>query len=315
VLPQGHRLGRNNNTVFFTPDIELRRRDGRRVPYRFILRVEGSDDSCPMWSGASVWSAETEIKDRPCTVTLRDGSMDGDFRAFGRTSVSLKPESSAADSTTRWSWSILSSIVCFDDGFKRLRFLGDESRADEFRLILEPYTNAIGELAPRVIGSTGDALSASWRYMRLEGESDPNVRFGLPQRDGAAVVPVGTYELSYAQVVYGKGTNASWSCQVSKYSGVAIGEDETCKLELGPPTLEVLAINADRRYSSDVKPATEFPREMTVYLSPKIYGPSGEEFARFAHADNERRKASPFPRMRIMDAGGSEVVTAKLEYG
>lgn len=315
VIPEGHYFSRQNTTVFFTPDMELLMQDGRRVPGRFLLRVNGAEDSCPMWSCASVWTAEADINDRPYRATLRAGSVVGGFRTFGRTSILLEQAGVATNSKPRPSWSPLSSIIRLDGGFKRLRFLGDESRADDFRLVLEPCTNATGRLAPRVVGSGGKTLESSFDYVRLVGESEPDVRFGLSVDKGGGVVPVGIYELSYARVAYSEVTNTRWTCQVSKYSGVEIVEDEICELSMGPPTLAVEAVDADRRYSSDTKPTTEFTRETTIYLSPKVSGPNGEEFSRFARAVNGKRKESPAPRLRIADADGSEVATAKLEYG
>ena len=316
TLPANHYLSRGNYTFFFTPDMKLPGDENGVEPYRMVLRMDAPDDNCPMWSGAALWAAEGEIEGERYALTLDDGSIRSGFRTFGRAKFSLQHSEQDEDATKRLQWQTLSRIVRVDDRFMRLRFLGKESDPDGFRLILEPYKGTTGTLQPEIVAANGDRTTAACSYVRLKGASDKDVHFGFTIEDGPVEVPSGTYELTYARLSYAAGEGETWTCQVSDYAGVEAGVNDTRPLPLGPPAMNVVAIDANRRYSSSTKPATEFPADMTVYLSPEMRGPHGELFGRFySEKKGERGRVASNPSLVIADSNGNNIAAKTMEYG
>jgi hypothetical protein len=314
-IPESHHLSRSKCKLFFTPDMRLPGEEGELEPCRLALRVERSDTSCPMWSGASLWTGTSDINGVAYDVLLRDGSLRGGFRTFGRARVSLKPSNASEKTARRPRWQTLSRIVRHGERFMRLRFLGNESRADDFRLILEPYEGSTGKLRMELLGTSGVKLPATCSYATLKGESDPDVYFGFAITNDVAEAPSAQYTITYAKLSY-KADGDAWTCRLKDYNGVTVGEGDTRTLPLGPLSLAVVAVDANRRYSSDAKPATKFPATKDVYISPEVTGPRGESFSHFSRlADNGRSTGASNPSLRITDAEGNEVVAKTLEYG
>ena len=313
-IPESHYLSRSKCKLFFTPDMQLPGEEEEPEPYRLVLRVDPGSTGCPMWSGASLWTGSGEIDGVGYDVLLRDGSLHGGFRTFGRAQFDLRP-SGESEEKARPRWHSLSRIIYHGERFMRLRFLGNESREEDFRLILDPYEGATGKLRMELLGADGDKLPATCSYARLKGESDPDVYFGFPVTNDVVEAPSAQYTITYAKLSYGTDAEA-WTCRLKEYSGVTVGEGDTRTLPLGPLSLAVVAVDANRRYSSDVKPATEFAAEKDAYISPEVTGPNGETFSQFSaiKSGGRARKAS-HPSLRITDAQGNEIVATTLEYG
>ena len=316
TIPATHYFSRSNYTFFFTPDMMLPSDGGGSEPYRMVLRVKSPDDNCPMWSGGALWTAEGDIDGERYALALHDGSLRSGFRNFGRAKFSLQKPGQDKDASKRLQWQTLSRIVHVNDRFMRLRFLGKESDPDGFRLVLEPYTGSAGKLQPEIVTAHGNRTPASCSYVRLDGESDEDVHFGFTIEGGPIEAPSGTYNLAYARLSYGITSSETWTCQVSDYAGVEVGAGDTRALPLGPPAMNVIAIDANRRHSSSAKSATEFPAEMTVYLSPEVQGPHGETFGRFYSMKQGGRKRVPAnPSLLIKDSAGNTVASETMEYG
>ena len=75
---------------FLTPNFEMLSSDGRKYPYRYIIRSTGLGST--MWGSSCVWEGKGKIEGKPYRIVLFDRSQNGDFTQFGNDSCMITPD-------------------------------------------------------------------------------------------------------------------------------------------------------------------------------------------------------------------------------
>ena len=302
----------SRSTEFVTPDFIMSTRDGHQVPFRALLRVafygSSSRPQC-MWSPSCVLEGTSAIDGETAKLTLFTNGFSGSFKDFGRSRFSLQ---TSEEKTGRYvPQQTLSSLVNQEGQFYCLKLFGSHEKGKTIRAILEKYAGATGELAINLAGETN--LKAKLSSARIMGNKDTNIYLDI---GGQSILPAEVYKLSNGYIEYGAKEKNEWRMSFSEGPEFTIAPEKTCNVEFGKPALSVSAIDEKKRYSSDAKGQSIFSKGTTIYLSPKIKGKAGELYGRFSQrGPNSRRQTDKEPKVRIVDADGKEVASAKMEYG
>lgn len=305
--------GTSRHTEFVTPDFIMNTRDGRQVPFRALLRVSfygsSSRPQC-MWSPSCVLEGTSTIDGEPTKLILLGYDFPGSFTKFGRCRFSLQEGQEKAGQQV--STQTLSSLINHDGQFYDLKLYGSHEKGKAIRAVLEKYTGATGELAVKLTGDTN--LKVRLSSATITGSKDTNIHFNIS--GGQSKLPAEAYKLSSAYIYYGTENDDQWRVNFTEGPEFTIDPEKTCNIELGKPVLSVSAIDEKNRYRSNVKKQSVFSKGTTIYLSPKIKGRADEVYGRFSQRDpNSRRQTDMEPNVRIADADGKEVASAKMEYG
>jgi len=307
ILPQ--KGASSNRTDFYTPDFVVRKDDGQLVPFRVLLRVQNYGSLSCMWSPACVLKGTTEIDGRPATLVFWCRSFSGAFTEYGRSSFMLNIGQDANRSSYR---STLSRLVCIGDEFYQLTVEGRHEKGGAVRVVLEKDTTPRGELAVAMSGERD--LKAQLNSGTLVAGEGADIHFRIVEQQTS--LPAGTYRLTGAVVEYTWDKWSTWRTSVKEGPEVAIESGQTATAELGEPQLSVVAVDARKRYNSDVEEKSVYTKGPTVYLSPRIKGRAGEVYTRFSKAGPDRQRHVDIePAVRILDPDGKEIVVELMKYG
>ncbi len=297
---------------FVTPDFVMGTDDGRKVPFRVLLRADFFGDSSRpncMWSPSCVLEGTSTIDGEPIKLILYASYSSGSFKKFGRCSYSLLTEEEKFGRYVPQQ--TLSSIINHDGQFYRMRLSGSHEKSKSIRAVLEKYTGATGELAVQLTKKT--KLSTKLGNMNIIGSKDSTIQFNVSS--GQAKLPTGAYKLNRSYVDYGKEKNSEWRLDFTEGPDFRIEADKTSNIELGKPELSISAVDEKRRYHSDVKEQTVYSKGTNIFISRIIKGKAGELYGRFSQKEDRGRLKGIEPDIRILDADGQEVVAAKIKYG
>lgn len=314
ILPIPAEAQRTSRSIeFVTPDFIMKTRDSHQVPFRALLSVSfygsSSRPQC-MWSPSCVIEGTSAIDGEPTKLILFTDGFSGSFQNFGRCSYSLL--TSAEKFGQYVPKQTLSSLVNHDGQFYYLKLYGRHEKGKAIRAVLEKYTGATGELAVKLTGDTN--LKVRLSSARITGSKDTNIHFNISE--GQSKLPAEAYKLSSGYIYYGTENDDQWRVNFTEGPEFTIDPEKTCNIELGKPVLSVSAIDEKNRYRSNVKKQSVFSKGTTIYLSPKIKGRADEVYGRFSQKDpNSSRQTDKEPNVRIADADGKEVASAKMEYG
>ena len=299
---------------FVTPDFVMNKGDGRKVPFRVLLRVsffgESEQPSC-MWSPSGVLEGTSNVDGEQTKLILFTSGFEGKFNKFGWCSYALV---GSEEETGKYiPRSKLSSIINHDGKFYNLKLYGSHEEGRTVRAMLENYTGDIGELAVQLTGNT--SLKANLNSAGIVGSKDGTICFRISS--GQAELPTGAYKLSSGRIKYGAETDDQWQLSFREGPEVAIKADETSNVEFGKPVLSIMAVDEKKRYNSDVKEQKVYSKGTNVYITRVIKGRGGETYGRFSQRqeDSSTRYTDIEPEIRIVDAKGKEVAATKIEYG
>ncbi len=207
--------------------------------------------------------------------------------------------------------STLSRLVCIGDEFYRLTAEGSHEKDGALRVVLEKDTTARGELAVAMAGEKD--LEVKLTSGTLVGGEGADIHFRLVEQQTS--LPAGTYRLTGAAAEYFADGGSTWQIRVKEGPEVAIEPGQTATAELGAPELAVVAVDARKRYNSDVEEKSAYAKGTTVYLAPRIKGQAGEVYSRFSKMGADRRRVDVEPGVRILDPDGKEIVVESMKYG
>lgn len=314
ILPiEAEKSGTSGGSEFVTPDFIVNTNDGRRVPFRALLKVnfhgESSRPNC-MWSPSCILEGVSTIDEKPTKLILYTSGFSFSFNEFGRCSYSLVVnEEKTGPFVPRH---ILSSIINNNGQFYHLKLYGSHEKDKSIRAMLEKYSGATGELVVQLIGNTN--LHTKLSYTDIVGSKDTTIRFNI--LSGGAELPTGAYKLYSSYVSYGTEKDDEWRLNFKKGPEFTINADKTSNIELGKPVLSISAIDEKNRYRSNVKEQTIYSAGTNVYISRIIKGKAGELYGRFSQKEGDSRRYRDIePEIRIADADGKEVAAAKIKYG
>ena len=301
------------HTEFVTPDFIVNTRNGRQVPFRALLRVAFYGSSSPpqcMWSPSCILEGTSTIDGEPTNLILLTNGFSGSFKDFGMSRFSLQ---TGEEKTGRYvPQQTLSSLINHDGQFYHLKLYGDHEKGKAIRAVLEKDTTPTGEMSVKLTGDTN--LKARLSSARITGSKDTTIHFDIS--GGQSKLPAGAYKLNSGYINYGTKNVEQWQVNFTEGPEMTIDPENTCNVELGKPVLSVSAIDEKNRYRSNAKEQSVFSKGTRIYLSPKIKGKAGEVYGRFSQrGPNSRRQTDKEPKIRIVDADGKEVASAKMEYG
>lgn len=303
----------SRRTEFVTPDFTIRTSDGRKVPFRVLLRVafygSSSRPSC-MWSPSCILEGTSELNGEPTKLILFADGFSGSFTEYGRCGFSLLP---ADEQIGRYvSRDRLSSLINHKRQFYHLKLQGSNEKDSSVRVMLTKDKSPAGELALALAGS--EDLKARLSSAGITGSKDKTVSFDIS--GGQTTLPVGTYKLDRGYIYYGADSDDQWRVNFREGPEFTIEANEPCHIKLGEPKLSVSAVDYTKRYNSDAEEKSVFPKGTRVYITPKVKGKAGEVYRRFSRRTNGAgRYGDSEPWVKIVDPDGKETASAKLEYG
>lgn len=302
------------STEFVTPDFVMDKGDGRKVPFRVLLRVSFFGDSSKprhcMWSPSCILEGVSTIDEKPTKLILYARGFSCSFNEFGGCSYSLVANEEKTGSFVPRH--ILSSIINNNGQFYHLKLYGSHEEGKRIRAVLEKYTGATGELAVTMTGNTN--LHTKLSYTDIVGSKDTTIRFNVLSVVGE--LPTGAYKLYSSYVSYGTEKDDEWRLNFKKGPEFIIEADKTSNIELGKPVLSISAIDEKKRYQSDVKEQTVYSRGANVFISRIVKGMTGELYGIFSQREDKSGRYEDIqPEIRIVDSDGKEVVATKIKYG
>ena len=311
ILPAGKK-DEHNQTDFVTPDFTMTTSEGKKVPFRALLRASfysGSTKPNCIWSPSCVVEGVSRVGGNKMSLVLMTNGFSGSFVQFGKSYYSIKENGKNIHSSVfRQN---LSSLINYGGVFYRMRFLESAENEGGMRVVLEKDTSETGEVAVKLLGN--ESLKVRLNNASISGAKDKTISFNVA--GGKAVtLPVGEYTIDSGYIYYGK-ENAD-ECNVSFTEG-PVAKVESSKLqevEIGKLQVQVSAIDQKKRGRSDAEEKSVYAKGTTVFLSPKVKGKSGELYSRFSQRESKRRKDMP-PTVEITDSDGKQIASGTMEYG
>jgi hypothetical protein len=303
----------NKIAEFVTDDFILKTGDGLQVPFRELLRVqiyEGSSRPSCMWSPSCVLEGTTTFNNMPTKLILYAGWGSGSFKEYGRSSYSLvKSEEKIGKYLSR---STLSSIINYNGQFYNLKLYGNHEQGKMIRAVLEKYQGDTGGLAIKL--ATKTALNAKLTSGSIVGSKDTTLCFNIGS--GQTNLPTGEFKLDSGYMAYDTENGDQWQLNFTQGPEFVIEADKTSTMELGEPKLTISAIEESKRYQSDVKEQTEYAKGVTMLLSRKLTGKTGELYGRISQKQKSSNGYSDIkPEIKITDPNGKEITSSEMEYG
>ncbi len=311
ISPAGKK-DQNNQTDFLTPDFAMTTRDGKKIPFRVLLRASFYGDSTKpncMWSPSCVLEGSSKVGGNEMSLVLMTNGFSGSFVEFGRGYYSIKENGENKQrSVFRQN---LSSLINYGGVFYRVRFLKSADNEGGMRTVLEKDTSETGEVAVKLSGNEG--LKVRLNNARISGATDKTISFTVG--GGKAItLPVGEYTIDSGYIYYGK--ESADECNVSFTEGpvVKVEAGKSMEVEIGKPKVQISAIDQKKRYSSNASEETVFKKGTTVFLSPKVRGMAGELYGRFSRQESKKR-VDVEPTFEILDSGDKQIASGTMEYG
>ena len=288
---------------FLTPNFEMQSSDGRKYPYRYIIRSRGLGST--MWGSACVWEGKGKIEGKPYRIVLFDGGQDGDFTQFGNDSCMIKLDEPKKN--VSYSRTTLSRIINLNNQFYKLNFSDDKTR-----LNIQKDTTPLGFL--KTSFSSKSDMNISDLYLTLKGATDSEIYFNRrPEMSKTEKLPAMAYRLGSCSVEYGPQEREKvWRLDFQGSNPFEIKADQTTELVLGDPKLKSQAIDEKNRYNSPDKYETTYKKGSMIYISREIKGQSGEKYGRFVQGNNW---SGVEPQVIIKDKTGKQVYSGSMQYG
>ncbi|RKY10193.1 MAG: hypothetical protein DRP66_00300 [Planctomycetota bacterium] len=328
ILPLTPKPEDNSSTVdFMTPDFDLKTQEGRTVRFRTLARVShrGSDGNVNidvMWSPACILQGSASIDGEPARLTLFTNGFNGRFDRFGRGRYSLVKEKDYELEMALRSRQTLSSLINYNGRFYRLKILGSNEKGKVVKAALVEDTSPRGTVALNIEGD--NTLKTKLERATINGKSDKTIYFNIS--GGQTELPEGDYVLSRGQFKYRVGKARGWKVDFSRGPEFVITPDKETVITMGKPAMSIRAVDNNKRYNSDVKPQKSFTKGARIYIEPTIKGMAGEVYGRFTEwkqrtnkktgeLEDKWRWSDSAPHIVIVDPGGKEFVSKKMEYG
>ena len=303
------RPGFGYSYAFITSDFLLRTQDKREIPFRLML-VGSSYGSSPMWSPCCVLEGQGTLAGEPLRLVLYANGFDGSFTTFGSCSFALLAAQEELKGPV--SRNALSSLILYKGTFYRIKLLGTHEKDQVVRVAFERDRTPTGRVAAMLKGK--EAVKARVIYSSIAGTADPSIHLGVA--DALSTLPAGAYKLASGTIRYGIQTDDDWQVTFNEGPGFAVEAAQTCRIELGAPTLSVRAIKEADRYSNDAKEQSTFTRGTSIFLTPQIKGAAGEAYVRFSQ---KQLGSGPMTdvqsHLTIIGPDGKQVTSADMEYG
>jgi hypothetical protein len=302
----------DNRTEFVTPDFVMTSRDGSQVQFRALLQVSFyGQQSRPnfMWSPSCVLEGTSTINGKTAKLILYSNGFTGSFEDFGGSSLSL--QTGKQETSSYIPRQMLSSIINCEGQFYNVKFHGRHGKNSKVRAILTKYIGAIGQLTV-ALSSNGD-LKSELESATVSGNKDNTINFSIPNNQ--SMLPVGDYKLNRGYIRYGVKDDNEWRLSFTDGPEFTINANQTGELKPGKPVLTVSAVDENKRYQSDVKEQTIYTEGVSIYITRKITGKSGELYGRFSQKQGNSEYTDIEPDIKIVDSEGKEVAAAKIKYG
>jgi hypothetical protein len=303
----------NKTAEFVTDDFILKTGDGNQVPFRELLRVQIYGDSprpsC-MWSPSCVLEGSTTFNKVPTKLILYAAWGSSSFKEYGSSSYSLvKSEEKTGKYLSR---SSLSSIINYNGQFYNLKLYGNHKQGKMIRAVLEKYQGDTGGLVTKLAAKT--ALNVKLTSGSIIGSKDTTLRFNIGS--GQTNLPIGEFKLDSGYMAYDTENGDQWQLNFTQGPEFVIEADKTCTMEMGEPKLTISAIDESKRYQSDVKEQTEYAKGVTILLSRKLTGKTGELYGRISQKQKSSNGYSDIkPEIKITDPDGKQIASSEMEYG
>ncbi|HPS03479.1 MAG TPA: hypothetical protein PLA90_18240 [Candidatus Sumerlaeota bacterium] len=311
--PVGKPKDENEGWNFVSPDFTATLADGKKVPFRVMVRVNFYDERPQvMCAPFCFWEGKAKLGDAETTLRLTDGGFDGSFVDFGRDSVALVKKTDDPNQN-QMPQSTLSSLTCQDKVFYQLRFTGEGTKEKPLRAVLCKDNTPTGKVEVKMVEI---AAEPKLRSARLVSTETPSILFDINGADMA--IPQGRYRMERGSLSFGK--NDTGMVSFSNGPECRIEAGKTATVELGQPKLKVVAIEESKRDStmSDNKgeARTSFPAGTDLYLDLKLTGKQGEEYGSIYGRSEKGEYLPPAkPHLTILGPDGKEVASSDLEFG
>ena len=289
---------------FLTPNFEMQSSDGKKYPYRYIIRSRGLGST--MWGSSCVWEGKGKIEGKPYRIVLFDGSQDGDFTQFGNDSCMITPDEPKKN--VSYNRTILSRIINLNNQFYKLNFSDDKTR-----LNIQKYTTPLGFLKTSFFAKSD--MNIRNLYLTLNGATDSEVNFNIhPEISKTEKLPAMAYKLGNCSVEYGpQEREKGWRLYFQGSNPLfEIKADNTTELVLGEPKMKAQAIDKNNRYRNPDKFETVYKKGATVYISREIKGKLGEKYGLFVQGNNWQEVE---PQVIIKDKTGKQVYSGSMQFG
>ena len=137
-------------------------------------------------------------------LLLYGDGFSGSFNVFGGCSFVLVPAGQKLEGYL--SRNTLSSLICHNKVFYRLKLDGAHEKDKTLRVTLQKDTSPTGRMAVGVKGTEG--LKARLTRATITGAEDTSICFDLA--DVQSAIPVGRYKLSSGDIGYGVQSDNQW---------------------------------------------------------------------------------------------------------
>ncbi len=300
--------------AFVTSDFLIRTDERREIPFRVMLvgNEHGADLSY-MWSPACVLVGQATLAGQPMRLVLFSNGLGCSFTEFGQCDIVLLPaERDLEGYIPYYMRNTLSSLICHQGTFYRLKLQGTHTSNSTIRVAMEKDTTPTGQAAIGVAGQEGlkTRLTTVW----LQGAKDATIQLRL--ENAQPTLPVGQYRVSYGYLTYELQSNDKWNVSIRNGPPFDIKGAETTRVSLGQPALSIRAIEEKDRSADNPKERSTYAKGTAIYLSPQIKGKAGEVYTQFIqeNAGNNSFTAAK-PHITIRDPDGKTVASTDMEYG
>jgi hypothetical protein len=275
-----------------------------------------------MWSPACIFQGTASIDGEPTRLTLFTNGFNGRFDQFGRGRYSLVLEKDYEPEKISRSRHTLSSLINYNGRFYRLQIFGSNEKGKVFKAALVEDTSPRGTVALNIEGD--NTLKAKLERATINGKGDKTIHFDIS--GGRTEFLEGDYVLSRGQFKYGVGKAREWKVDFSEGPEFVITPDKETVITMGKPAMSIRAVDNNKRYRTNVKTQKSFTKGTRIYLEPTIKGVAGEVYGKFSEWKQKTNKktgelednwrwSSSAPHILIVDPGGNEFVSQKMEYG
>lgn len=297
--------------IFLTPDFVVTNFDGKKIPFRFVMRVPSGSSQKSYASCAAMGSFEAtaQLNGKEMRLMLLSYLSGPGYAEFGNGLYALVPASqNRADWIQR---RLFSSMIFHDERFYNVRVKGSDEVGQSLEVHLIENTNPRGKIALKIHGNAG--LKMELGAMTIGGK---RIYLDLPK--GENELPAGQYKLNDASFEYG--LDKPQEMMTSFYLGkeVTIEGGKTTTIDLGKPTIVISAREAAKRNRRDEKSKTEFAEGTDIAINVSFRGMSQETYRSFGCREDKKTHIhweALTPELKIANEAGDQIASFKYEYG
>ncbi|MHC4552725.1 MAG: hypothetical protein ACYSUT_08160 [Planctomycetota bacterium] len=307
-------FSRGGSTVFMTPDFMVNNKQGQPTPFSAVLWVHFySKKPNVTWGPIGLYEGTTEINGKSMQLRLFPNFSSKSYTEFSRSRYSLV---TIADDSKHYMRNTFSSIIVKDSTFYRMVVEEISPLAKTIKVSLIEDKSPRGKISLDIQGK--EDFEYKLTSSRIRGSEDKTIYFSIG--GGMNELPVGNYNISYGSFQYGKEIEGQGTYNTSfrNVPAFAVKTDEEATIPIGQPTVNIQAVELNKRYHGDKKYKTEFPEGTDIYIDAAFVGMADETYSSFRQwvkKEHYNTYEDMKARIKIADGKGNEIANEELEYG